>query len=93
MEKTIKLISDSWERCKQYGVEQTNGYPTEVLTGKELEALLSESTELIDAARPLMESLYELVSSSGFVVVLLNAEGYIIEVIGEMNAAQSTWTR
>ena len=93
MEKTIKLISDSWERCKQYGVEQTNGYPTEVVTGKELEALLSESIELIDAARPLMESLYELVSSSGFVVVLLNAEGYIIEVIGEMNAAQSTWTR
>ncbi len=93
MEKTQKLIAESWRRCQKVGLKQSEGYPTVVVTGKELEQLLQDSMELIDAARPLMQSLYELVSSSGFVVVLLNAEGYIIEVIGGMNDVQSTWTR
>jgi len=93
VEKTQKLIAESWRRCQKVGLKQSEGYPTVVVTGKELEQLLQDSMELIDAARPLMQSLYELVSSSGFVVVLLNAEGYIIEVIGGMNDVQSTWTR
>jgi len=93
VEKKEKLIHESWKRCRKYGVEQTGWNPAVVVTGKELDSLLSESKELIAAAQPLMQSLYELVSSSGFVVVLLNAEGYIIEVIGEMNAIQSSWMR
>ena len=93
MENKKKLIDESWERCRKYGVDQSCGHPAVVVTGKELEALLNECGELIDAARPLMQSLYELVASSGFVVVLLNAEGYIIEVIGEMYEAKSAWTQ
>lgn len=93
MEKTQQLIAESWQRCRKVGLKQSEGYPSVVVTGKDLERLLEDNVELIDAARPLMQSLYELVSSSGFVVVLLNAAGYIIEVIGGMNDAQSTWTR
>ncbi len=93
MEKTQQLIAESWQRCRTLGLKQSEGYPSVVVTGKDLERLLEDNVELIDAARPLMQSLYELVSSSGFVVVLLNAAGYIIEVIGGMNDAQSTWTR
>jgi PAS domain S-box-containing protein len=93
VEKTQQLIAESWQRCRTLGLKQSEGYPSVVVTGKDLERLLEDNVELIDAARPLMQSLYELVSSSGFVVVLLNAAGYIIEVIGGMNDAQSTWTR
>src|SRR5665647_237780 len=93
VETKKQLIAKSWERCRKYGVEPTCGYPSVVVTGKELETLLAQSRELIEAAQPLMRSLYELVSSTGFVVVLLNSEGYIIEVIGEMNGAQSSWMR
>ena len=63
----------------------------EVLTGPDLERMLGENQELVQAARPLMKSLHGLVSSSGFVVVLLNAEGYIVEVIGEMDGGSNTW--
>ena len=84
MEKKQKLIQESWERCRQYGIEQNGWNPAEVLTGKELEKVLRDSQELIEAAQLLMQSLYELVASSGFVVVLLNADGYIVEVIGEI---------
>ena len=76
MENKKKLIQESWERCRQYGIAQNGWSQAEVLTGKELEAVLKDSQELIDSARLLMQSLYELVASSGFVVVLLNADGY-----------------
>ena len=93
MEDKQKLIAESWERCRKYGLSKVCGFPAVVVTGKDLEELLSVNGELIDAARPLMQSLYELVASSGFVVVLLGAEGFILEVIGEMNDANSSWTR
>ena len=93
MDGKSKIIQDSWKRSRKQGVEQVGWNPAVIVTGEELEDLLADSQELIDAARPLMESLYDLVASSGFVVVLLNAEGYIIEVIGQMDEAQSTWTR
>ena len=93
MQNKQKLIEESWQRCRQYGITQHGWSQSEVLTGKELEAVLKDSQELIDSARLLMQSLYELVASSGFVVVLLNADGYIVEVIGEMDDAKSSWTR
>lgn len=93
MDAKAKIIQDSWKRSRKLGVEQVGWNPAVIVNGQELEVLLEGSRELIDAAQPLMQSLYELVASSGFVVVLLNAEGYIIEVIGQMDDAQSTWTR
>lgn len=93
MEEKVKIIQDSWKRSRMQGVEQVGWNHAVIVTGKELELLLEAGHELISAARPLMESLYELVASSGFVVVLLNAEGYIVEVIGQMDEAQSTWSR
>ena len=93
MENKEKIIQDSWKRSRSQGVEQEGWNPAVIVTGRELENLLKENHELIDAAQPLMQSLYELVASSGFVVVLLNAEGYIVEVIGQMDDAQSAWTR
>ena len=53
MEKTQKLIAESWRRCQKIGLKQSEGYPTVVVTGKDLEQLLQDSMELIDAARPL----------------------------------------
>ena len=93
MDTKKKIIQDSWKRSRKQGVEQTGRNPAVAVTGKELELLLADNQELIDAARPLMQSLYELVAASGFVVVLLNASGYIIEVIGRMDDQQSSWTR
>ena len=92
MQNKQKLIEESWQRCRQYGIAQNGWSQAEVLTGKELESVLKDSQELIDSARLLMQSLYELVASSGFVVVLLNADGYIVEVIGEMDDVKSSWT-
>ena len=85
MNQKQKILAASWERCRQRGMDENFIPRTEVLNGKELELLLRDNQELIHATRPLMQSLHDLVSSSGFVVVLLDAEGYIVEVIGEMD--------
>ncbi len=91
MNQKQKILAASWERCRQRGMDENFIPRTEVLNGNELELLLRDNQELIHATRPLMQSLHDLVSSSGFVVVLLDAEGYIVEVIGEMDEAQTSW--
>ena len=89
----VATIKESWERCRKYGVKVEGGLPDVILTGKDLETLLQDNQELTEAALPLMKSLHELVASSGFVVVLVNTEGYILDVIGEMTEGQPRWSR
>lgn len=86
-----ELLSDSWERCRQRGMDQNRRPTIDALTGDSLAALLRNNQALMEATRPLMQSLHDMVSSSGFVVVLLDPEGYIVEVIGEM-AGQASWS-
>lgn len=73
----------SQQRCQQNGVDAVNGNSRDIVTGRSLAALLTANQGLIEAASPFMQKLYELVKSSGFVVVLVSRDGYIVEVVGD----------
>ncbi|GBG56814.1 sigma-54-dependent Fis family transcriptional regulator [Sporomusaceae bacterium FL31] len=73
----------SQQRCQAYGIDSTNGNSRDIVTGRSLTTLLASNQALIEAASPFMQKLYELVKSSGFVVVLVSQEGFIIEVVGD----------
>ena len=70
------VIARSWLRCRQRGVDPLGGSSNVIATGKELEALLVANRGLIDAAKPFMQRLYQLVESSGFIVVLAEKSGF-----------------
>jgi transcriptional regulator of acetoin/glycerol metabolism len=76
-------ISSSWGRCYKYHVNPYDGTCNQILQPNELEKLLNERKELIDIAKPFMEKLYRFVQGSGFVVVLTDERGYIIEILGD----------
>ena len=84
-----EVIAQSWSRCRRMGVNHLGGSSSIIATGKELEALLVQNKDLIDASMPFMQNLYKLVESSGFVVVLVDKNGYIIEVIGDIDVLES----
>lgn len=84
-----EVIAQSWRRCQERGIDPRGGGSTIVATGKELEALVAANREMIDAAKPFMQNLYKLVESSGFVVVLADKDGYLIEVIGDIDVLES----
>jgi PAS domain S-box-containing protein len=82
-------IVRSWLRCEQQGVDHRSGGSSVIVNGRELEALLARNAGLIDAARPFMRKLYELMENSGFAVILVDRDGFVIEVIGDAIVLES----
>lgn len=78
-----KVIAESWLRCRQAGVNHLDGYCLDFLSREELLALREERKQLLDIARPIMETLFKCVQGSGFIVVLITEAGYILENIGD----------
>jgi len=76
-------IAESWLRCRSMGVNPFGGKGKDVLTKKELAERLAFNERLVKMARPLMKNLYALVEGSGFVVILVDKDGYLLEVIGD----------
>ncbi|MDI7246838.1 MAG: sigma 54-interacting transcriptional regulator [Bacillota bacterium] len=83
------LISASWERCRALGVDPEGGISTVVLSPEELTERRTASSRLLKVAEPLMASLYEIVSGSGYVIVLVDADGYVLSVTGDAGVLES----
>ena len=76
-------IADSWQRCFQAGVNAYDGTCYHHLTSAELDDLLANRKELLDIARPFMLKLYEFVKGSGFIVMMTDERGFIMETLGD----------
>ncbi len=74
-------IMDSWIRSRALGVDPHDGSSPTVLNKSEFTALLSKKKDLIAIAIPFMKRLYDVISDSGFAVVLTDEQGYIIEIV------------
>jgi PAS domain S-box-containing protein len=85
-------IVESWGRCRQAGV---NPYDTAIHNGLDeakLHAVLTEKQELIKIAKPFMANLYKFVQGSGFVVVLTDENGFIMETFGDQDTLHNPMT-
>jgi len=76
------IISESWKRCKKYGVDYLDGKGKK--EGKiQYEQIIEKNKELLQIAKPIMENLHNIVSESHYVLVLTDRNGYIIEIMGD----------
>lgn len=82
------FIYDSWKRSKAFGVSPT-AVINKVLPPDELSAVLNENQRLISVAHPYIMKLYKYVKGSNFVFALTDAEGTVIDYIGDDVAIQS----
>ena len=48
-------------------------------------SILAENKDLLDTALPVMQSVYEIVEQSHFLLVLTDSVGYVLETIGDMD--------
>ena len=83
------LIAASWERCRALGVDPEGGISTVVLSPEELAERRAASSRLLKVAEPLMSSLYEIVAGSGYVIVLVDADGYVLSATGDPGVLES----
>jgi len=81
-EELESIIKESWLRSKEYNI---NFYKEDIKKASkiELSKKLKENEDLINIAHPIMENLYNIVTGSGFVIILTDKEGCIIDIIGD----------
>lgn len=76
-------IIKSHNRCKEYHVEYEQIYSKKILDEKELFHVMEINRELILAAAPIMNKIYDFVKGSNFFSILTDKDGCILNVIGD----------
>jgi two-component system sensor histidine kinase KdpD len=78
------IIWDSWRRCYTLHVDPARRYaPLAVAREEQLDHLRAANEALLRAASPITAHLKEFLAGSGYVVVLSDARGCLLEVIGD----------
>jgi len=85
-------IADSWVRCSKAGVNPYSAASHRSLDTLTLNKVLQKKEILIKIAKPFMANLYKFVKGSGFVVVLTDENGYIMEMFGNEDTLQNPMT-
>lgn len=80
------VVAASWQRCYANQIDPYAGKSHLILDARELARLLKKRSELINIALPLMQDLNRYVAGSGFLVMLTDERGYILEVLGDQEA-------
>lgn len=86
------VIAESWVRSREAGVNHLDGCCLDLLSREEVQALREERQQLLDIARPIMDTLFKCVQGSGFVVVLITETGRILETIGDPDILEMAGT-
>lgn len=83
LQKVRPIVRDSWERCRRAGVNPYQKVVSTVLPPEILKKRREKNRGWLQIARPVMETLYRFVAGSGFVVVVADYNGYLLEIIGD----------
>ena len=75
-------VADGWRRCKDAGVNPIGGRGRRV-TDEVFASIREANAELIDAAMPIMQSVFDIVRRTGFLMVLTDGAGYVRETMGD----------
>ncbi len=87
-----EVILSSWKRCHTTGVNPYDNSIHPHLQGEGLNRALNRRERLLAVAHPFMTDLYAIVRGTGFVVVLTNEDGYILELFGDEGADETPMT-
>ncbi|HLZ57489.1 MAG TPA: GAF domain-containing protein [Ktedonosporobacter sp.] len=78
------LILDSWERCRTLQVNPSRRWaPLAIAREAQLYQLREENILLREAARPIINHLKDFLADSGYVVVLSDMQGRLLDVVGD----------
>lgn len=76
------LVKESWERCSSYGINPRLLKARTVLSEEELYHTRMQN-ELAEVAQPFLQVLAETISGTNHVAVLCDANGRILEMVGD----------
>jgi two-component system sensor histidine kinase KdpD len=79
-----RLILESWQRCDRFQVNPGRRWaPLALSRDAQLDARREANEPLVRAARPVIDRLTDFLADSGYVIVLSDADGCLLEVLGD----------
>ena len=75
-------VADGWRRCKASCVNPIGGRGRRV-DEEVFRSIREANASLIDAAMPIMQSVFDIVRRTGFLMVLTDGAGYVLETMGD----------
>ena len=79
----------AWVRCRNFGMDPLKLPQKNILAGHDLEKLLERNREFIAVSRPFLTNLYQFLKGSGFHVVLFDRDGYLLDILGDHDFAET----
>ncbi len=76
------VILESWERSKAFGVTMDTT-PPRIISAGELSERCCARKDYCEVALPFVENLKEFAAGSGFVMVVTDEDGYILQITGD----------
>lgn len=77
------VIAASWRRSRGYKINPFVEDTSVRLDEVELKKRYKEFMPLLDTAKPFMDSIYNIVKDTDFIIRLIDKDGYVLEHIGE----------
>jgi transcriptional regulator of acetoin/glycerol metabolism len=83
-----KIISDSWARCLEDGVDPSSSKTRLSVNDRTYQALLKDNAQLVEAAKPVMEHARDLLAGSGSMMILADRNGICLHVEGDRKTVE-----
>ncbi|HRX31846.1 MAG TPA: sigma 54-interacting transcriptional regulator [Tenuifilaceae bacterium] len=77
------IIARSHSRSTGFGIEHDLLFPKRILSEEKFSVLLEKNRKLVKATLPFIEDLYDIVKGSGFVIILTDGNGCILNLVGD----------
>ena len=77
------IVENSWKKCQRNGLDPMKGMGRRA-DEKVFQSIRAGNKELLEIALPVMQSVYEIVKQSHYLLVLTDSVGYILETIGDL---------
>jgi transcriptional regulator of acetoin/glycerol metabolism len=81
-------VAQSWRKCKQHGIDPRLGVGRQV-SAEVFRSIREANEALINISLPLMKSVFDIVESSHFLLVLTDSVGHVLETIGDNAIAEA----
>lgn len=81
------IVEKSWLKCQRNGLDPMEGRGRRA-DEKVFQSIRAGNKELLEIALPVMQSVYEIVKQSHFLLVLTDSVGYVLETIGDLAVQQ-----
>lgn len=78
----MKIIRASHKRSQDLGVEKDREQPSQILSDQAFKLSRERNQRLISIAGPFVQLLHEFVAESGFIILLTDEKGFILEMAG-----------